>query len=205
MPKINRFSGCSDWITLSFVERERTPCQQMALGIRFHLAELSILNTVLKLEKFGVERSHKVVHDWVQKADLQPVTDANPNHVTFDETVIRIDGRQYWLYAEADPETNKIHHTRLFSTTTTVLTERFLRESIEKHDVENAVFLVDGTQHLQSELRRRGLRFRYEKQENWDAIERIFREIKRCTSLFSNCFSHVKPSTAESWLQSFAV
>ncbi|MDF9745818.1 IS6 family transposase, partial [Natrinema sp. S1CR25-10] len=25
MPKISRLSGCSDWIDLSFVERERTP------------------------------------------------------------------------------------------------------------------------------------------------------------------------------------
>ncbi|SFC60035.1 Transposase (or an inactivated derivative) [Halobiforma haloterrestris] len=205
MPKIDRLSGRSDWVDLSFVERERTPCRLMELGIRLHLAGLSLSNTVRELEKFGVDRSRKAVYDWIQKADLQPATDADPNHVALDETVIRINDHQYWLYAAVDPETNRILHIRLFSTTTTALTERFLRELIEKHDVENAVFLVDGAQHLQTALRRRGLRFRYEKHGNRNAVERIFREIKRRTTSFSNCFSHVRPSTAESWLQAFAV
>ncbi|ELY70122.1 transposase, partial [Natrinema versiforme JCM 10478] len=72
MPKIDRLSGCSDWVDLSFVERERTPRQLMELGIRLHLAGLSLSNTVRELEKFGVERSRKAVHDWVHKCDLQP-------------------------------------------------------------------------------------------------------------------------------------
>ncbi|TQQ79350.1 IS6 family transposase, partial [Halonotius terrestris] len=38
-----------------------------------------------------------------------------------------------------------------------------------------------------------------------NAVERVFREIKRRTSSFSNSFSHVDPATAETWLQSFAV
>ncbi len=205
MPKIDRLSGCSDWIDLRFVERERTPRRLMELGIRLHLAGLSLSNTIRELEKFGVNRSRKAVHDWVQKADLQPASDASPNHVALDETVIRIDEHQYWLYTAVDPETNRILHVRLFSTTTTALTERFLRELTEKHDVEDAVFLVDGAHHLQTALRRRRLRFRYEKQGNRNAVERVFREIKRRISSFSNCFSHAKPSTAESWLQAFAV
>jgi transposase-like protein len=57
----------------------------------------------------------------------------------------------------------------------------------------------DGAQHLQtvlrSQMRRHG---------NRNAIERIFRELKRRTSSFSNCFSRVEPNTAESWIQAFA-
>jgi putative transposase len=205
MPKISRLSGCSDWINLSFVERERTPRQLMELGIRLHLAGLSLSNTVRELEKFGVERSRKAVHDWVHKCDLQPAVDENPNHIALDETVIQLDEHRYWLYTAVDPETNKILHIRLYSTTTTVLTERFLQELAEKHNLDDAVFLVDGAKHLQTALRRTGLRFRYEKHGNRNAAERVFREIKRRTSSFSNCFSHAKPSTAESWLQAFAV
>jgi putative transposase len=33
----------------------------------------------------------------------------------------------------------------------------------------------------------------------------VFREVKRRTSSFSNCFSHVQPTTAETWLRAFAV
>jgi len=110
MPKIDRLSESSDWIDLSFVERERTPRQLIELGIRLHFAGLSLSNTVGESEKFGVERSWKTVHDWVQKADRQPATDANPNHVALDETVIRIDDQQYRLYAAIDPETKKTHY-----------------------------------------------------------------------------------------------
>jgi transposase-like protein len=205
MPKIRRLSGCSDWIDLSFVERERTPRQLMELGIRLHLAGLSLSNTVRELEKFGVERSRKAVHDWVHKCNLQPAEDEKPSHVALDETVIQLEEHRYWLYTAVDPETNNILHIRLYSTTTTALTERFLQELTEKHDLDNAVFLVDGAKHLQTALRRSGLRFRYEKHGNRNAAERVFREIKRRTSSFSNCFSHAQPSTAESWLQAFAV
>ena len=107
MAEIARLSGASDLIDSEFVERERTPSELMELGIRLHLAGLSLSNTIQELEEFGVERSRKTVHDWVQKADLQPTSDANPDHIALDETVVRINGQQYWLYAAVDPETNE--------------------------------------------------------------------------------------------------
>jgi putative transposase len=177
----------------------------MKLGIQLQLAGLSLSNTVSILEEVGVERSRKAIHDWVQKADLQPTDGRNPNHVAVYETVIRINDQQFWLYAASDPDTNDLLHLRLFSTTTTPLTEIFLRELRQKHKVESAVFLVDGAQHLQTALARAGLRFQIERNGNRNAIERIFREFKRRTSSFSNCFSHVQPETAENWLQAFAV
>ena len=125
MAKITRLSGRSDWMKLDFVERERTPSELMQLGIRFHLAGLSLSNTIQELEKFGVRRSRKVIHDWVQKANLQPADNANPDYVALDETVIRINGQQFWLYAAVDPDTNKFLHIRLFTTTTTALTQSF--------------------------------------------------------------------------------
>ena len=63
MAEITRLSGRSDWIELDFVERERTPSELMKVGIRLHLAGLSLSNTIRELEKFGVERPRKAVHD----------------------------------------------------------------------------------------------------------------------------------------------
>ena len=204
MTEITRLSGCSEWIDLSFVERERTPECAMKLGIQMHLAGLSLSNTISILDELGVQRSRKAVHDWVHKADLQPTSDKTPNQVAIDETVIRVNDQQYWLYAAADPQTNELLHLRLFTATTTALSEIFLRELRQKHEVETAVFLVDGAPHLQAALQRAGLRFQTERHGNRNAVERIFREVKRRTSSFSNCFSHVEPETAENWLQSFA-
>ena len=95
MTEITRLSGRSDWIELDFVEREWIPSELMKLGIRLHLAGLSLSNTIRGLEKFGVKRSRKAVHDWVQKADLQPADDTSPDHVALDEAVIRINGQQF--------------------------------------------------------------------------------------------------------------
>ena len=199
-----RLSGHREWIDLDFVERERTPEWVMAQGIQSHISGLSLSNTVELLADLGVQRSRKAVHDWIQKADLQPDSGQSPNQIALDETVIRINDQQFWLYAAGDPTTNDLLHVRLFASTTIALTEMFLRELRDKHDVESAEFLVDGAKHLETALQRAGLRFQISRHGNRNAIERIFRELKRRTSSFSNCFSHVEPETAESWLQAFA-
>jgi FkbM family methyltransferase len=85
------------------------------------------------------------------------------------------------------------------------LASMFLFELREKHHVDDAVFLVDSGPWLQAALDRQGLRFQYERHGNRNSVERVFREVKRRTSSFSNTFSHVQPETAESWLQAFAV
>ncbi len=185
MAEITRLSGYNDWLELDFVAREQTPSKLMKLGIRLHLAGLLLSNTISELENFGVQRSRKAVHDWVQKADLQPASDASPDHVALDETVIRINGQQYWLYATVDPETNRLHHIRLFTITTTALTQKLCA----KHNVSEAVFLVYYAHHHRDR----------------NAVERVFREIKRWALSFRNSFSHVQPTTAETWLQAFAV
>jgi len=84
MPEISRLSGCTDWIDLDFVERQRTPERAMKLGIQLQLG-LSLSNTVSILEEVGVDRSRKAIHDWVQKADLQPTEGRSPNYVAVDE------------------------------------------------------------------------------------------------------------------------
>ena len=205
MAEFNRLIGGSEWIDLEFVERERTPEQVIEVGIQLHLAGLSLSNTKQHLEKLGVKRSRTAIHNWVQKADLQPTRDGAPNQIAVDETVIRINNERHWLYAAVDPETNEFLHVRLFQTGTTQLTVLFLRELREKQQVKQATFLVDGAHHLNAALDRLGLRFQMRRHGNRNSVERVFREIKRRTSSFSNTFSHVQPTTAERWLQAFAV
>ena len=204
MPKNARLDGCLDQIDLDFVEREATPRLLMKLSIQLHLAGLSLSNTVSILEVFGVERARSTVHNWVHKADLQPEDGRAPDHIAVDETVIQLNEETYWLYAAVDPETNELLHTKLEPTTTKVLAHSFLTELSEKHDVSDAVFLVDGSHSLQDACHRHGFDFRYEKHGNRNSDERIFREVNRRTSSFSNTFSNASLTSAESWLQTFA-
>jgi putative transposase len=167
-----------DEIALGFVEREATPRLLMKLGIQLHLTGLSLSNTVSILEIFGVERARFTVHNWVHKADLQPSSDQGPDHVAVDETVIQLNDEQYWLYAAVDHETNELLHTTLKPTRTNVFAHTFFAELREKHDVDNAVFLIDGSHSLKDACRRHGLDFRYEKHENRNSVKRVFRDIK---------------------------
>ncbi|MFP8957413.1 IS6 family transposase [Natrialbaceae archaeon A-CW3] len=204
MPETGRLKQSTGWIDLDFVERERTPRKIIEMGIRHHLAGLSLSNTVILLEDLGVKRSRTAVHNWVHKADLQPEGGASPDRVAVDQKVIRINGEQYWLYTAVDPQTNRILHSRLFPTYTIAIGREFLSELIEKHDVSNALFLIDDAGDLIGSLRKEGLSYRVELHGHRNQVERVFREVERRTSSFSNSFSHVDPATAESWLQAHA-
>ncbi|MDL0123106.1 IS6 family transposase [Halobacterium salinarum] len=205
MTEFDRLKRGNGWVDLTFVERERTPREIIEVGIQLHIAGISLSNTKQFLERLGVERSRTAIHNWVQKTDVQPSSDAEPNHIAVDETVIQLNAERHWLYAAVDPATNEFLHVRLFQTRTTDRTLLFLRELSEKIPVEQATFLVDAAHHLKDALTRLGFRFQVRRHGNRNAVERVFREIKRRTSSFSNTFSHVKLPTAESWLQTFAV
>ena len=204
MPKPAGLSGFPDQIELEFVEREATPRLLMKLSIQLHLAGLSLSNTVSFLEVSGVDRVRSTVHNWVHKADLQPVEGQQPDHVAIDETVVQLDDDRYWLFAAVDPDTNELLHTELEPTRTNVIAIRFLTDLRQKHDVDDAVILVDGATPLQEACRRHGLRFRSQRHGKRNSVERVFREVKRRTSSFSNCFSHADPETANKWLLRFA-
>lgn len=203
MPENDRLDGTIDQIELGFVEREATPQLLMKLGIQLHLAGLSLSNTVSILEIFGVERARSTVHKWVQKADLQPEDGQNPDHVAVDETVIQLGDEHYWLYAAVDPESNDLLCTKLEPVRTNVFAHAFFTELCEKHDVDDDVFLVDGADPLHDACTRHGLDFRYERHGNRNSVERVFREVKRRTYCFSNCFSNAAAETVDEWLRSY--
>jgi transposase-like protein len=204
MAEIARFIEGRDAIELEFVERERTPIEAMQLGIQMHLGGVSLSDTVSILERYGVDRSRKAVHDWVHKADLQPDPGRAPNQVALDETVIRVNDQQYWLYAAIDTETSKYLHVQLFPTYNSGVASIFLGELKQKHEVEDAEFLVDGAPWLHAALHRHGLRFQHVTHGNRNAIERVFKELKRRTKQFTNHFRRADPDTVESWLQALA-
>jgi putative transposase len=116
-----------------------------------------------------------------------------------------VNGERRWLYTAVDPETNKFLHVRLFPTRTTQLTVLFLRELQQIVPVTQATILVDNAHHLKAALSRLGLRFQIRRRGNRNAAERVFGEVIRRISSFSNTFSHAQPTTAERWLQAFAV
>jgi putative transposase len=87
-------------------------------------------------------------------------------------------------------------HLRLFQTYTIPIAREFLTELAEKHDIEDALFLVDDADDLIGGLRSENYSYRVEHGFR-NSVERIFTKVQRRTSSFSNCFGHIDPPTAE--------
>jgi transposase-like protein len=129
MPKSDRLSNAIDWIDVSFVERDRTPRWAIEVGIRCHLSGMSLRDTSQFLEELGVQRSHVAIHNWVHQAELQPISTLSADQLAVDETMIRLHGKEFWLYGAVDPETNEIIALQLYPTITKVTTRWFLDRS----------------------------------------------------------------------------
>ena len=97
MAEFGRLSGCIAWIDLSFVERSRTPEWAIQVGIRCHLAGMSTRDASQFLDELGVQRSHVAVHEWVHKADLQPISTVTADQLAVDEKMIRLHGQDHLL------------------------------------------------------------------------------------------------------------
>jgi len=188
LTEFGRLSRSIDQIELDVVEREATPEFLMKLSIQPHLSYFSLSNTVRVLDIFGVKHARSTVHNWIHKADLQPNSGKNPDHVAVDETVIQPNDKQYWLYATVDTVTSELLHTTLEPTRNTMIAQTFLAKIGEKNDISDAVFLVDGAQSVQTACRRMGYDFRYEQHGNRNAVKRVFRKIKTPNYLFIRLF-----------------
>jgi transposase-like protein len=205
MTEIGRLSESIAWIDLSFVERDRTPEWAIQVGIRCHLAGMSLRDASQFLEKLGVQRSHVAIHEWVHKANLQPISTISADQLAVDEKMIRLHGQEFWLYGAVDPQTNEILHVSLFPTATKQTTRWFLDELHRRYQLDDVLFLVDDANYLGPVLAEDGYRFQILAHGNRNAIERVFWEVERRTSSFANSFSHVELETAEEWIEAFAV
>jgi putative transposase len=93
MAEIERLSERTTWIDLSFVERDRTPHWAIEVGIRCHLAGTSLREVSKHLELFGIKQGHVAIHNWVDKADLQPISTASEDQLAVDEKMIGLHGQ----------------------------------------------------------------------------------------------------------------
>ena len=205
MPEIERLSNAIDWIDVSFVERERTPRWAIELGIRCHLSGMSLRDTSQFLGELGVQRSHVAVHSWVHKAELQLASSVTADQLAVDEKLIRLHGQECWLSGAVDPQTNEIVALSLFPTTNEVTTRWFLDKLHRRCSLADVTILVDGADYLLGVRAEDSYRCHYLPTGSRNSVERVFRDVERRTSSFSNSFSHVERKTAQSWLDAFAV
>ena len=145
------------------------------------MAGRSLREVSKHLELLGVKRSHVAIHNWVHKADLQPISTGSEDLLAVDEKLIRLHGQTFWLYGAVDPFTNEIRHVSLYPTATKQTTRWLLTELHRRYQLDNAEFLVDDADYLGSVLAEDGYRFQLIRHGNRNAIKRVFWKIERRT------------------------
>jgi len=183
-------------------ERERTATPVRAFAVRLHQTGCSLRETTTILAELGVERSHGAVWNWVHRladSGCDPPT-AQPSRVAVDETAVKINGEQSWLYAAVDVDTKLILDVALFGRHGTDPAAAFLHGLTEKHDCSEAVFLVDQYGY-RTALARLGLSGRVNYTER-NLIEKWFHTLKIRVDRFHNSWVGSRRSVRE-WLAQF--
>ncbi|ADQ68948.1 IS6-like element ISHbo1 family transposase [Halogeometricum borinquense] len=184
-------------------ERERTATPVRVFAVQLHATGCSLRETKEILRILGVERSHQAVWQWVHRlADSgHNPPEATPKRVAVDETAVKINGEWSWLYAAIDIETKLILDVELFGRHGTDPAAAFLHRLSEKHDLSDAVFLVDGYGY-QTALSRLGLSGRLDYVER-NLIEKWFHTLKMRVDRFHNSWVGSHGSIRE-WFIQFA-
>ena len=140
---------------------------------------MSLRNASQFLDELGVQRSHVAVHEWVHKADRQPISTVTADQLAVDEKMIRLHGQDHWLYSAVDPQTNEIRQVSLFPTTTKQTTRWFLDKLHRRYQLGDVLFLVDDADYLGPVPAEDRYRFQVISHGNRNAIEHVFCEVER--------------------------
>ena len=127
-------------------EHERTATPIRVFAVQFHATGCSLRETKEILNLFGVQRSHQAIRQCLYNLtdSIHNPPEAKTKRVAVDEAAVKINGEWSWLYAAIDIETKLILDVELFGRHGTDPAAAFLHRLTEKHDLSEAVFLVDG-------------------------------------------------------------
>ena len=183
-------------------QRERTANALTGVAVRFHAAGYSLRETAAILGLLGVERSHGAVWSWVHRlADsVGDPPSAQPTRVAVDETAVRINGKQSWVYATIDLDSKVLLHVAVFRRRGTDPAAAFLHGLTEKHDCADTEFLVDGAGYLTA-LSRLGLSGQLEYHDR-NHIEKWFYTLNMRIDRFHSSWVGSRHSVRQ-WLASF--
>ena len=78
-----------------------------------------------------------------------------------DETCVKVNGLEYWVYAAIDVDRNEILSMRVYPSRNTLASEQFIREALKYCDGK-PMFIVDNAPWLKRALEELGLPYNAE-------------------------------------------
>lgn len=172
---------------LRLFERNKVPWNLKVLGLAMYFQTSSLRRTARVLSEF-CRVSKTAVWKWVVKLRerLNMASGRKPRRlVAVDETCVRVNGQQYWVYSALDIDKNELISMRVYPTRNSFTSESFLK-GVLKHCKGKPEFIVDRAPWLKEALMELGLTHQHQTFGLRSLVESSFSSFKQRTKIFFN-------------------
>jgi putative transposase len=148
---------------LKIFERNKVPLEIKILGIAIYVQTSSVRRTAKILSELH-SVSHNAVHKWIKKFKerLPIITEKKRRKlIAIDETVVKANGKKYYVYAAIDVERNELILMRVYPSRNYLTTKLFISEVL-KYCENKPKFVVDKAPWLRKALESLGLDFEHQ-------------------------------------------
>ena len=184
--------------------RNKRPLRSKVLACLLYLAGLSYRG--MTYQTGMIDASHASVHRWVHalKGIVSHVPVRERRVVAIDETKLKINGRQVYVWAAIDTDTRELLAVYSSYYRSSINTLVFLRRVLDAC-TNRPVVLVDGGPWYPWALDRYGLKWLHITFGERNSIERLFRTLKERTRRFYNNLPSTRLDNLESFMSLFMV
>jgi putative transposase len=145
--------------SIGVFEKNRVPVELRILGLAFYI-QLSSLRRAAKVLSEVRRVSKTAVWKWVrklgEKVSIEPPRIVR-RLIALDETCVKANGSEYWVYTAIDVDRNDIISMRVFPSRSLLATKLFIEEVLKYCEGEPS-FTVDSAPWLTAALKELGLR-----------------------------------------------
>jgi len=152
---------------LKLFERNKIPLEIKILGVAIYIQTSSVRKTAKILSEFHPV-SKSAVHKWIKKFEerLPIVMERKPRKlIAIDETIVKANGDNYYVYAAIDVERNELILMRVYPSRNYLTTKLFISEVL-KYCENKPKFIVDKASWLISALKSLNLDFEHQSSQN---------------------------------------
>jgi len=186
---------------LRLFERNRVPLGLKVLGLAMYF-QISSLRMAARVLSEYCSVSKTAVWKWIvklrEKLNISSERSAR-RFIAVDETCVKVNGEQYWIYSALDVDRNELISMRVYPTRNGLTTESFIK-GVLKYCDGKPEFIVDSAPWLKDALTTLGLNYHHQARGLRSLIESAFSSFKQRTKVFFNKITvNLKHNTHLRW------
>ena len=148
---------------LKVFERNKVPLEVKVLGIATYIQTSSVRRTAKILSEIHPV-SKTSVWNWIKKFEEKLPISAEKKErklIAIDETVVKANKKQYYVYSAIDVERNELILMRVYTTRNYLTTKSFVKEVL-KYCENKPKFIIDKAPWLIEAMKSLGLEFEHQ-------------------------------------------